>query len=180
MTGSTGQIFGVRALELLESESIETHLILSDAAKINLNQEGDYTPADVQEKADHVHDIKNIAAKLASGSYRTLGMVVSPCSMKTLSNIAHGNAGNLIVRAADVTLKERRDLVLMPREKPFNRIHLENMLQVHDAGGTIMPPLPSFYQQPDSLDAMISRTMARALFQLGIDIEYEEWQGLGS
>lgn len=178
MTGSTGQVFGVRALELLEVEDVETHLILSEAAKINLNQEGEYSPADVQRKADVVHDVKNIGAEPASGSFRTEGMIVAPCSMKTLSNVANGNAADLIVRSADVTLKERRPLVLMPREKPFNRIHLENMLRAHDAGATIMPPFPSFYQHPDSIEAMISRTMARALAQLGLDIEYEEWQGL--
>jgi 4-hydroxy-3-polyprenylbenzoate decarboxylase len=178
MTGSTGQIYGVRSLELLRDAGVETHLILSDAAKINLNQEGDYSPAEVQAIADEVHDVKNIGAKTASGSFRTEGMLVAPCSMKTLANIAHGNAGNLITRSADVMLKERRPLVLMPREKPFNRIHLKNMLEVTDAGGIIMPPFPSFYQQPDSLDEMITRTVARALSLLGFEIEYDEWSGL--
>lgn len=180
MTGSTGQVYGVRALELLRDVGVETHLILSDASKINLNQEGDYTPAEVQAIADEVHDVKNIGAKPASGSFETEGMLVTPCSMKTLSNIAHGNAGNLITRSADVMLKERRPLVLMPREKPFNRIHLVNMLEATDAGGIIMPPFPSFYQQPDSLDEMITRTMARALSQLGLEVEYDEWTGLST
>lgn len=178
MTGATGQIYGVRALELLGENDYETHLVLSDAAKINLNQEIDYSPSDVEALADEVHDNRNIGAKTASGSFRTMGMLVAPCSMKTLSNIAHGNAGNLITRSADVMLKERRPLVLMPREKPFNRIHLVNMLEVTDAGGIIMPPFPSFYQQPDSLDEMITRTVARALSQLGLTVEYDEWTGL--
>ncbi|MFB6353093.1 MAG: UbiX family flavin prenyltransferase [Halobacteriales archaeon] len=180
MTGSTGQVYGVRALELLRDAGVETHLVLSDAAKINLNQEGDYTPAEVKAIADEVHDVKNVGAKPASGSFRTRGMLVAPCSMKTLSNVAHGNAGDLITRSADVMLKERRPLVVMPREKPFNRIHLENMLAVTDAGGIIMPPFPSFYQQPDTLEEMVTRTMARALDQLGLDIDYEEWSGLST
>lgn len=180
MTGSTGQLYGVRALELLRDAGVETHLVLSDAAKINLNQEGDYTPAEVRAIADEVHDVENVGAKPASGSFRTRGMIVAPCSMKSLSNIARGNAGNLITRAADVMLKERRPLVLMPREKPFNRIHLVNMLEVTDAGGIIMPPFPSFYQRPESLDEMVTRTMARALAQLGLDIEYDEWSGLST
>ena len=178
MTGSTGQIYGVRALELLAEQGVETHLVLSDASKINLNQEGDYTPSEVEAIADEVHDVRNIGAKPASGSFRTAGMLVAPCSMKTLSNIAHGNAGNLITRSADVMLKERRPLVLMPREKPFNRIHLVNMLEATDAGAVIMPPFPSFYQRPDSLDEMITRTVARSLTQLGLDVEYDEWAGL--
>lgn len=180
MTGATGQIYGIRALDLLEATEYEVHLIVSEAAKINMNQEADYAPRDVSALADEVHENKNIGAKPASGSFRTVGMIVTPCSMKTLSNIAHGNAHNLITRAADVALKERRPLVLMPREKPFNRIHLENMLAVTDAGGLIIPPFPSFYQNPDSIDEMITRTMARALGHLGVDIDHDEWDGLST
>lgn len=178
MTGATGQIYGVRALQLLEGDSYETHLILSSASEINIDQELEWSPTEVRELADVVHSVKNIGAPTASGSFETEGMIVAPCSMKTLSNIAHANSGNLITRSADVMLKERRPLVLMPREKPFNRIHLENMLKVTDAGGIIMPPLPSFYQQPRDLDAMITRTVARTLSHLGAEIDYEEWTGL--
>lgn len=180
MTGATGQIYGVRALELLGEQDYETHLVLSDAAKINLNHEMNYSPSDVEALASEVHDNRNIGAKTASGSFKTMGMLLAPCSMKTLSNVAHGNAGDLITRSADVMLKERRPLVLMPREKPFNRIHLKNMLEVTDAGGLIMPPFPSFYQGPTSIDEMITRTVARALTQLDVEVEYEEWAGLVS
>lgn len=179
LTGATGQIYGIRALELLESLGHEVHLIISDAAKINMNQETEYSLSAISALADEVHENKNIGAKPASGSFRTRGMIIAPCSMKTLSNIAHGNAHNLITRAADVSLKERRPLVLMPREKPFNRIHLENMLKVTDAGGMIVPPFLSFYQNQSSLDEMITRTMARVLTHLGLEVEYDEWEGLG-
>lgn len=180
MTGATGQIYGVRALELLADHGYETHLVLSDAAKINLNQEIEYSPSDVEALADVVHDNRNIGAETASGSFRTLGMLIAPCSMKTLSNVARGNSGNLITRSADVMLKERRPLVVMPREKPFNRIHLKNMLELTDAGGIVMPPFPSFYQGPTSIDEMITRTVARSLAQLDVEVEIEEWAGLAS
>lgn len=178
LTGATGQLYGVRALELLADTDHETHLIYSNAAGITLKQETEYTLSDLEELADITYAVKNIGAATASGSFHTAGMLVAPCSMKTLSNIAHGNADNLITRSADVTLKERRPLVLMPREKPFNRIHLENMLSVTDAGGIICPPFPSFYQGLTDLDEMISRTVARALSLLAVDVTFEEWEGL--
>ena len=179
MTGATGQIYGIRALELLAETEFESHLILSNASEINIVQESQYTVPEVKELADELHDIKNIGAKTASGSFRNEGMLVAPCSMKTLSNIAHGSSGDLITRSADVALKERRRLVLMPREKPFNRIHLKNMLEVTDAGGIIMPPFPSFYAKPESIDEMLNRTVARTLSMFGVDVEFEEWAGLG-
>ncbi|WP_049987300.1 UbiX family flavin prenyltransferase [Halobellus rufus] len=178
MTGSTGQIYGVRVLEILQETEYESHLIISDAAKINLKQEFGPEVSDVEELADEVYNSKNVGAAVASGSFQTAGMIIAPCSMKTLSNIAHGNSGSLITRAADVMLKERRPLVIMPREKPFNRIHLQNMLKVTDAGGIIMPPFPSFYQNTDDLDVMISRTVSRTLRLLNIEVEVDEWTGL--
>jgi len=180
MTGSTGQLYGIRALELLAETDYESHLILSEAAKLNVVQEADRSVAAVEELADVVYDVGDVGAAPASGSFLTEGMVVAPCSMKTLSNVAHANSGNLITRAADVTLKERRPLVLMPREKPFNRIHLENMLKVTDAGGIIMPPFPSFYQSPQSIDEMVSRTVARTLRLLDVDVDVDEWTGMGA
>ena len=179
MTGATGQIYGIRILELLQDSDYETHLVLSNASKINLNHETDFSQQDVIALADEAHDVKNIGATTASGSFETEGMIVAPCSMKTLSNIAHANSGNLITRSADVTLKERRPLVVLPREKPFNRIHLENMLKLTDAGGIIMPPFPSFYQRPDTIDEMITRTCARTLSLLDLDVEFDEWEGIG-
>lgn len=178
MTGATGQVYGIRALELLQESNYNTHLVLSNSAEININQETEYSPSDIKSLATKVHDCKNIGAPTASGSFNTVGMLVAPCSMKTLSNIAHGNSGNLITRSADVMLKERRPLVTMPREKPFNRIHLKNMLEVTDAGGIIMPPFPSFYQQPNSIDEMITRTVARSLSHFDISVEFDEWTGL--
>lgn len=178
MTGATGQVYGIRVLEILQNTEYETHLILSSASKINITRESTYDPQDVIALSDEVHDIENIGASTASGSFKTAGMLIGPCSMKTLSNIAYANSDNLITRSADVMLKERRPLVLMPREKPFNRIHLKNMLEVTEAGGIIMPPFPSFYQNQNSIDNMITRTVARTLSLFDIEVEYEEWKGL--
>lgn len=180
MTGATGQRYGIRALEMLADTEYESHLVLSRASKLNIVQETELTVEDVTALADRAYEYKNVGAPPASGSFATRGMLVTPCSMKTLSNIAHGNSGNLITRAADVTLKERRTLVLMPREKPLNRIHLKNMLEATDAGAVIMPPLPSFYNNPETIDEMVSRTVARTLSLFGIETEVEEWSGFGS
>ncbi|MFB6196364.1 MAG: UbiX family flavin prenyltransferase [Haloplanus sp.] len=182
MTGSTGQIYGIRLLQLLEETPYETHLVLSNASKLNIVQEADYAVEDVEALADVAYDYKNVGAAPASGSFRTEGMLVAPCSMKTLSNVAHASAGNLITRTADVTLKERRPLVVMPREKPFNRIHIENMLKVTDAGAIVMPPFPSFYSKPESIDEMVSRTAIRTLSLLDLDVEFEidEWKGMST
>jgi 4-hydroxy-3-polyprenylbenzoate decarboxylase len=178
MTGATGQLYGIRALQLLEPMDLEVHLVLSNASKLNIKQEAGMAVADIEELADAVHSNKNIGAQTASGSFETNGMLIAPCSMKTLSNIAHGASGSLMTRSADVMLKERRALVLMPREKPFNRIHLKNMLEVTDAGGIVYPPFPSFYQRPKSIDEMVTRTVARALSLLDVEIDYDEWEGI--
>ena len=179
MTGATGQIYGLRALQLLSETDHEVHLILSDAAKINIEHEMDMSQSQFTDLADVTHRNANVGAKPASGSFSSGGVLLVPCSMKTLSNVATGSAGNLITRTADVMLKERRPLVVMPREKPFNRIHLENMLKVTDAGAIVFPPFPSFYARPDSVDEMITRTMIRALsFLSDAEFELDEWQGL--
>lgn len=179
VTGATGQLFGSTALELLSArDGIETHLVLSEAAKVTIEHESPDGVAELRSVADNVHDCRNVGAPIASGSFDTQGMLIAPCSMKTLANIATGNAGNLITRAADVTLKERRPLVVMPREKPYNAIHLENMQTITDAGAVVFPPLLSFYQSDRSLDAMVERTMCRAIEHLGIDVTYEEWTGV--
>lgn len=178
MTGASGQQYGIRLLELLAETDYEVHLVISSASNLNLKHEADFTVEEVQELADVVHSNRNIGATIASGSFKTEGMIIAPCSMKTLSNIAHGNSGNLMTRAADVILKERRPLVLLPREKPFNRIHLKNMLEVTDAGGIIMPPFPSFYSKPQTIEDMITRTAARTLSLIGIDVEFDEWGGI--
>lgn len=180
MTGATGQVYAIRGLELAAEADVEVHLVVSRAAKMNVEQETDSPLSDVTDLADETHDYRNIGASLASGSFETAGMMIVPCSMKTLSNVATGNAANLITRAADVTLKERRPLVLMPREKPLNRVHLENMLAVTDAGGIVYPPFPSFYDNPDSIDDIVTRTMARGLNYLGVDCPVSEWTGLST
>jgi 4-hydroxy-3-polyprenylbenzoate decarboxylase len=163
MTGATGQLYGITALKLLQDLDLETHLVISNAANININQESDYTLSEVKDLADVTYDNKNVGAPPASGSFDAVGMLVTPCSMKSLSKIAHGSSGNLLTRSADVALKERRPLVVMPREKPLNRIHLENMLAVTDAGGIIVPPLPTFEERTDELDTVIAETVRRAL-----------------
>lgn len=178
LTGATGQFYGIRALELLEDLDWETHLVYSEAAVITVGQETPYAPSDLDAMADEVHSPKNIGAPIASGSFQTEGMLIAPCSMKTLANVAHGNTGNLITRAADVALKERRTLVVMPREKPLNRIHLKNMLDLTDAGAIVNPPFPSFYQGSNNIDQMITRTVARTLSLFDIEIPYDEWDGL--
>lgn len=177
MTGASGQCYGITALTLLDETDYETHLVVSDAAKLNIEQEAGRSVEEVLALADVSHPVEDVGAAIASGSFETAGMLVAPCSMKTLSDIAHGRGGNLITRAADVTLKERRSLVVMPREMPFTRIHLENMLAVTDAGGIVFPPFPALYQNPDPAEAA-AQPAARALSHLGVDVEYEEWSGL--
>jgi 4-hydroxy-3-polyprenylbenzoate decarboxylase len=178
MTGASGQIYGIRALEMLSKTDVETHLVLSDSAKLNIEQEAGHDTSYVEDLPEHLYSHGNVGAPVASGSFDTNGMLIVPCSMKTLSHIAYGNAGNLITRAADVMLKERRTLGVMPREKPLNKIHLKNMLEVTDAGGMVIPPFPSFYQNPESIDEMVSRTVARALEYLDIEVGYDEWDGV--
>ena len=164
ITGASGSLYGVRLLKLLQQcPGIETHLLISDAGLLNLQHELGLARKDVEKMADVVHDVRNVGASIASGSFRTMGMIVAPCSMKSLSAIAHGYADNLITRAADVVLKERRQLVLMVRETPFNLIHLRNMATVTEAGGIIFPPLPAFYHRPESIEAMVDQTVARLL-----------------
>ncbi len=178
MTGASGQVYGFRALELFAETEWTTHLVLTEPAKVTISHEADRSVSEITALADEVHSDDNIGAPPASGSFLNAGMLIAPCSMKTLSNIATGNTGTLVTRAADVALKERRPLVVMPREKPFNRIHLENMLALTDAGGIVMPPFLSFYETDASFDDMITRTMARALSHFDVPAEFSEWSGL--
>ncbi len=180
ITGASGAAYGVRLLEQLRAlGSVETHLMISDAAALNLHHELDKKRADIEALANHVHSVRDIGACVASGSFQSEGMVVAPCSMKTLASVAHGMCDNLITRAADVMLKERRKLVLMVRETPFNLAHLRNMTAVTEMGGIIFPPLPAFYQQPQSIDEMVDHTVGRVLDQFGIEQSLApQWQGL--
>ena len=169
ITGATGAIYGIRLLEVLrQTPGIETHLMLSEAGVLNLHQELDMNRKDAESFADVVHNVRDIGASIASGSFQSDGMIVAPCSMKTLAAIAHGLSDNLISRAADVVLKERRRLVLMVRETPFNLAHLRNMTAVTEMGGIIFPPLPGFYQRPQSIAEMVDHTVGRVLDLYGV------------
>lgn len=161
--GASGAIYGVRALELLSQLGAETHLVLTKAARATLAQETDLTVADVRALATEVHSEYDLGATISSGSFPVDGMLVAPCSVKTLSGIANSYDENLLVRAADVTLKERRPLVLLLRETPLHAGHLRLMTQATEAGAIIMPPVPAFYARPGSLDEMVTQTVGRAL-----------------
>ena len=180
ITGASGAGYGVRLLELLRAtDGIESHLMISDAAALNLHHELDLKRKDIEALADHVHSVRDIGACVASGSFHSDGMVIAPCSMKTLAAVAHGMCDNLITRAADVTLKERRRLILMVRETPFNLAHLRNMTAVTEMGGIIFPPLPALYQRPQSIQDMIDHTVGRVAEMLGVAQSLApEWQGL--
>ena len=164
ITGATGVIYGVRLLQALRAiAGVETHLLVSEAGVLNLHQELDLNRKDVEALADVTYNVRDIGAGIASGSFQSDGMIVAPCSMKTLAAVAHGFSDNLIARAADVTLKERRRLVLMVRETPFNLAHLRNMTAVTEMGGIIFPPLPGFYHRPASIEEMVDHTLGRVL-----------------
>jgi flavin prenyltransferase len=180
ITGATGAVYGVRLLQRLGAvPGVETHLVMSDAAALTLHQEVGLQKRDVEALAHVVHRNRDIGASIASGSFRSDGMVVAPCSMKTLAAVAHGLSDNLIARAADVILKERRRLILMVRETPFNLAHLRNMTAVTEMGAIVFPPLPSFYNRPATIDEMVDHTVARVMDLL--DIEHElapRWAGM--
>jgi len=164
ITGATGAVYGVRLLQVLrDTRGIETHLLVSDAGVLSLHQELDMNRKQVEALADVVYNVRDIGAAIASGSFQSEGMIVAPCSMKTLASIAHGLSDNLIARAADVVLKERRRLVLLARETPLNLAHLRNMTAVTEMGGIIYPPLPGFYQRPRTIAEMVDHTVGRVL-----------------
>jgi 4-hydroxy-3-polyprenylbenzoate decarboxylase len=177
LTGASGTIFGVRLLQMLRGTDIETHLVMSKWAVRTLLHETPYSPEQVQALADVVHPLADQGASISSGSFVTMGMVVVPCSARTLAAIAHGIGDNLIHRAADVVLKERRKLVLAVRESPFSEIHLENMLKLSRMGAVICPPLPAFYTRPQSIDEMVDHSVSRILDQLGIHVDVNRWSG---
>ncbi|MGZ5801494.1 MAG: UbiX family flavin prenyltransferase [Burkholderiaceae bacterium] len=180
ITGATGAIYGVRLLQVLQAmPDIEIHLLVSDAGVQTLYQELEMNRKDVESLADVVHNVREIGASIASGSFQSDGMIVAPCSMKTLASIAHGLSENLISRAADVVLKERRRLVLMVRETPFNLAHLRNMTAVTEMGGIIFPPLPSFYHHPQNIEEMVNHTVGRVLDLFALPHELTpRWNGL--
>lgn len=181
ITGATGAIYGVRMLQVLrERDEWETHLVVSTAGFVNLKYELDMDRATLYELADVTHGINDIASCIASGSFKTEGVVIAPCSMKTLAAVAHGFGDNLISRAADVALKERRKTVLVPRETPLNLAHIRNMASVTEMGGIIYPPMPAFYNKTDSVRAMVDEGVGRILDMFGVDATglFKPWTGL--
>jgi 4-hydroxy-3-polyprenylbenzoate decarboxylase len=178
ITGASGSIYGIRLLEMLKAAGVETHLIISQWGARTLVHETSYTVQQVQELAAERYAIGDVGAAIASGSFLTLGMVIVPCSMRTLGAIAHGVGDNLIHRAADVVLKERRRLVLAIREAPLSEIHLENMLKLARMGVSICPPTPAFYNHPTLIEDVVTYSVARLLDQLGIHTQdHERWLG---
>ncbi len=180
ISGASGAIYGVRLLELLKGSGVETHLIMSQTARITLATETDLSVKQVEALADVVHAHGDLADACSSGSFRTLGMVVAPCSVKTLAEIATGVTPNLLSRSADVVLKERRRLVLMLRETPLHLGHIRNMAQVTEMGAVVYPPVPAFYAKPATLAEMVDHTLGRVLDLFDIDAgTVRRWQGLG-
>lgn len=181
ISGASGVIHGIRLLEVARNtEGIETHLILSNAAKRTIDLETDWTVAGVEELADRSYRVNDIAAAVASGSFRASAMVVVPCSMKTLSGIANSYADNLLIRAAEVALKDRRQLVLVPRETPLHLGHLRLLVRVAEMGAVVMPPMPAFYHRPETVGDIVDQTVNRIFDVLGIDLDHDlfrRWSG---
>lgn len=179
ITGASGAAYGIRALELAQAAGVETHLVVSRSALLTLNQELGLQKADLAGQADMIYPVADIGAAIASGSFPTIGMLIAPCSVRTMSEIATGVTSTLMSRAADVALKERRRLVLMLRETPLHLGHIETMGALTRMGAIIMPPVPAFYAKPQSLDEMITHSTARALDLFGIDTgAVKRWSGL--
>lgn len=179
ITGATGATYAVRMLRALRDvPDVETHLVITPPGVLNIKYELGLGRHEVQALADHVYSYRDVGAALASGGFDTLGMVVAPCSMRTLAAVAHGLSDNLVTRAADVTLKERRRLVMMVRETPLNLAHLRNMTAVTEMGGVVFPPLPAFYHHPETIDQMVDHTIVRVLDLFGIRIPGPRWEGM--
>ena len=180
ISGASGAVYGVRLLQALHGRAdVESHLVVSDAGWRNLAHELDMGRPSVEALAHQVHDVRNVGAAIASGSFQCAGMVIAPCSMRTLAAVAHGLSDNLLTRAADVALKERRRLVLLVRESPLHLTHLRNMVAVTEMGGIICPPLPAFYLRPESIDDIVNPSVARALDLLDVPHDLApRWEGL--
>jgi len=179
ISGASGITYGVRALEALRELGVESHLVVTRAALLTLSQETDLSADDLTSRADVVHKLNDVGATIASGSFRTMGMLVAPCSVRTMGEIATGVTSTLLTRAADVALKERRPLVLMVRETPFHLGHLRTMTALAEMGATIAPPLPAFYAKPTSIQEMVDQSVGRALDVFGLDWSaVKRWDGL--
>ncbi len=181
ITGATGSAYAIRLLQMArEVSDVETHLVVSASGVLNVKHELGLSRQQIHALADRVYSIRDVGATLASGAFATTGMVVVPCSMRTLAAVAMGLSDNLITRAADVTLKERRRLVMVVRETPFNLAHLRNMTAVTEMGGIVFPPLPAFYHLPKTIDELIDHSVARILELVGIDVPGPRWEGMQS
>ncbi|GLQ55590.1 UbiX family flavin prenyltransferase [Devosia nitrariae] len=179
ISGASGAIYGVRCLELLRELGVETHLVISKSGVLTIEQELGVSAASVRKLADHVHAPGNIGAACASGSFQTLGMIVAPCSMRSLAEIATGVTSSLLTRSAEVVLKERRRLVLLTRETPLTNTHIKNMLAVSEMGGIVMPPVPAFYTHPKSIEELVDHMVSRALDLFELDAgKAKRWTGL--
>lgn len=180
ISGASGAIYGIEILKSLKAAGVETHLVISKNGQIAIAYETDYSVAEVQKLADHYYSNNDLSAAISSGSFKTEGMVVAPCSMRSLAEIATANTSTLLTRAADVVLKERRRLVVLPRETPLTLAHIRNMEMVTEMGGIIAPPVPAFYSKPKSLDEMVAHTVGRALDLFGIETaQVKRWEGAG-
>jgi len=178
MSGASGAIYGIRILEVLKEAGVETDLVMSDSAKRTIVYETDYSINDVKRLASCVHDINDVGASIASGSFKHAGMIIAPCSIKTLSAVANCFNTNLLIRAADVTLKERRKLVLMLRETPLHLGHLRLMTQASETGAVLVPPLPAFYHRPKTIDDIINQSVTKVLDQFDIEADlFKRWTG---
>jgi 4-hydroxy-3-polyprenylbenzoate decarboxylase len=184
ISGASGVIYGIRLLEILQAvEQVETHLVMSRAAGITIGLETDYTTDQIKSLADKVYRFQDIAAAISSGSFKTAGMIVIPCSMKTLAGIAYSFSDNLLLRAADVVLKDRRPLIIVPRETPLHLGHLRMMTQVTEMGAVIVPPMPAFYHRPQTIDEIINQTVNRVLDLVDVELPqdlFTRWTGGGA
>ncbi len=179
ISGASGAIYGIKLLKMLNELNIESHLIISKAANITINAETDYSLKDVTAMSDFHHNINDISACISSGSFKTDGMIIAPCSMKTLGGLANGIEDNLLIRAASVILKERKKLALMVRETPLHNIHLENMLKLSTAGAFICPAVPAFYNKPKTIDDLVTHSLTRILDLFDVDSSFiKRWNGL--
>ena len=177
ITGASGAIYGLRMLEVLAEKNFETHLVITKTAKNILRQETEKSVEEIESLASYHYDDNDLMAPIASGGFKTIGMIIAPCSMKTLAAISSGFSNNLVSRAADVTLKERRTLVLVPRETPFSAIHIRNMLRLANIGAIILPPIPAFYNSPKSINDLVDHTIGKILECYGVEHTlYRKWK----
>jgi 4-hydroxy-3-polyprenylbenzoate decarboxylase len=178
ITGASGVVYGKRLLGILQERKVETHLVVSKAAEKVIEHELEMRKKELEELASHVYDVNDLSAPIVSGSFKTDGMIVIPCSMKTLAGIAHGYSDNLILRAADVTLKEKRKLILVPRETPLSVVHLRNMLDLASQGVLIVPAMPAYYHKPEKIEDLVDFIAGKVLDLLGIEHElFKRWHG---